>query len=138
MKKLLISMQFMILLLLFGRSNIFASEIKTELQLNLKYDDTYDITQNSSYSGYEIEKIENVIVKSNQVENGQVMSQKDTNVITAIDSTKMKATGVGTALAVLKNPNNAWDIKYVQINVEPAPLTYILVAGQSNAAGFQT
>ena len=46
MKKLLISMQFMILLLLFGRSNIFASEIKT--QLNLKYDDTYDITQNSS------------------------------------------------------------------------------------------
>ena len=31
MKKLLISMQFMILLLLFGRSNIFASEIKTQV-----------------------------------------------------------------------------------------------------------
>ena len=128
----------MILLLLFGRSNIFASEIKT--QLNLKYDDTYDITQNSSYEGYEIKEIKNVIVRSNQVANGQVMSQKDTNVITAIDSTKMKATGVGTALAVLENPNNALDdkVKIVQINVEPAPLTYILVAGQSNAAGFQT
>lgn len=84
MKKLLISMQFMILLLLFGRSNIFASEIKT--QLNLKYDDTYDITQNSSYEGYEIEKIVNGIAKSNQVANGQKMPQKDTNVITKIDS----------------------------------------------------
>ena len=40
MKKLLISMQFMILLLLFGRSNIFASEIKTQSLLNLKYDVT--------------------------------------------------------------------------------------------------
>lgn len=93
MKKLLISMQFMILLLLFGRSNIFASEIKTQSLLNLKYDDTYDITQNSSYEGYEIKEIKNVIVRSNQVANGQVMSQKkDTNVITAINSTKMKAT----------------------------------------------
>ena len=116
MKKLLISMQFMILLLLFGRSNIFASEIKT--QLNLKYDDTYDITQNSSYEGYEIEKIVNGIAISNQVANGQKMSQKDTNVITAIDSTKMKATGVGTAFAVLKNPNNALADKiFVQISV---------------------
>ena len=138
MKKLLISMQFMILLLLFGRSNIFASEIKTQSLLNLKYDDTYDITQNSSYEGYEIEKIENVIVRSKQVANGQVMSQKkDTNVITAIDSTKMKATGVGTAKAVLKNPDKSLDVKEVWISVEPAPLTYILVAGQSNAAGFQ-
>ncbi|MBD8926507.1 MAG: hypothetical protein EGR89_11125, partial [[Eubacterium] rectale] len=137
MKKLLISMQFMILLLLFGRSNIFASEIKTQLQLNLKYDDTYDITQNSSYEGYEIKDIKNGIVRSNQVANGQVMSKKDTNVITEINSTKMKATGVGTAYVVL---NNALDdkVKIVQINVEPAPLTYILVAGQSNAAGFQT
>ena len=67
------------------------------------------------------------------------MSQKDTNVITEINSTKMKATGVGTAFAVLKNPNNALADKiFVQISVEPAPLTYILVAGQSNAAGFQT
>ncbi|MEE1034653.1 MAG: hypothetical protein U0L06_08830, partial [Agathobacter sp.] len=137
MKKLLISMQFMILLLLFGRSNIFASEIKT--QLNLKYDDTYDITQNSSYEGYEIEKIVNGIAISNQVANGKVMPQKDTKVITEINSTKMKATGVGTALAVLKNPNNDLADKiFVQISVEPAPLTYILVAGQSNAAGFQT
>ena len=56
MKKLLISIQFMILLLLFGRSNIFASEIKTQSLLNLKYDDTYDITQNSSYEGYEIKR----------------------------------------------------------------------------------
>lgn len=62
----------------------------------------------------------------------------DTNVITAIDSTKMKATGVGTALAVLKNPNDLDDKIFVPISVEPAPLTYILVAGQSNAAGFQT
>lgn len=138
MKKLLISMQFMILLLLFGRSNIFASEIKTQLQLNLKYDDTYDITQNSSYEGYEIEKIENGIARSYQVANGRVMPQMDTNVITAIDSTKMKATGVGTALAVLKNPNDLDDKIFVPISVEPAPLTYILVAGQSNAAGFQT
>ncbi len=76
MKKLLISMQFMILLLLFGRSNIFASEIKTQSLLNLKYDDTYDITQNSSYEGYEIKEIKNVIVRSNQVANGQVICRR--------------------------------------------------------------
>ena len=48
MKKLLIGMQFMILLLLFGRSNIFANDLK----LQLRYDDTYEITQNNEYYNY--------------------------------------------------------------------------------------
>ena len=135
MKKLLMGLQFVILLLLFGRSNIFANDLK----LQLRYDDTYKITQNNEYYNYEIEDVHSVgTIKSKQVVNGEVTSEDDTDVVVATDKETLKATGVGTAIVTLINPSNIVDKKVIMVDVQAAPLTYIFVAGQSNAAGFNT
>lgn len=126
----------MVLLLLCGRSNIFASEVKT-----IRYDDTYDISA-AGYGNYIVadeEDIKTINVTSHQVLEGKATGALDSDVVRLTDDANrqiLKATGTGTAEVTLTNPANIEDKVTLTINVEPAKLTYMMVAGQSNAAGF--
>lgn len=99
-------------------------------ELTLEYDDRYDFSV--EYPGYTL-TIGEQNVNSYQVDEGKKTNSKDTAVLTQIDtSTAVVATGTGTAVVTLSNGS---DVVNVTVNVEPAKLTMMFLAGQSNMEG---
>lgn len=131
----------------------------TPLKLKLEYDDRYTF----DVEGYTIQSVKTETVSSYQVSGGSVTRKKDTAVLTRSSDTEVIATGVGTATVVLapdRSLQTSADVSDVPafsaaeepaaeealqaasntitytVTVEPAILTMMFVAGQSNAAGY--
>lgn len=142
MKKILISLQFTILLLLCGRSNIFAYQTATDKTVTIYYDDTYSISKagfNDYYVADAKNDIKTINISSYEVMDGKKTDTPDTDAVRLYqDGTgqTVKATGIGTAQLTLTNTEDETDKVTLTVQVKPAVLTYMMVAGQSNAAGF--
>lgn len=128
--------------------------IETE-DLTLQYDDRYSF--DAVRPGWKIASVKTIEILSNRVEAGQNTGERDKEVVLCDreNGADIEAAGVGKAklllvpaekleLAqkILKDPENVSDvhetIDAVQVNVtvEPARLTLMYVAGQSNAEGY--
>ena len=127
----------------------------TEKDLSLQYDDRYDLSEFGA--DWAILTIETKQVYSHKVISSQNMSEYDGDVILQDKEEAMNiiAVGVGRAEIILvpeekrelaeailsgtkKGESNSTAIEALRINVtvEPAPLSLIYVAGQSNAEGW--
>lgn len=125
-----------------------------EYDLKLQYDDRYSFT--TVKAGWKIVSIKTKEVLSNRVSGGKDTGERDTDVILSDEQsdTDIVAAGVGEA-EILLVPEDKWEpaqavledpakvsnseeiIDAIKINVtvEPAKLTLMYVAGQSNAEG---
>ena len=107
--------------------------------IQLSYDDRLDISE--IYPGYTI--MENGIIQnritSTQVRKGKDTAKKDTAVLTkdsGSGSTKLIATGTGTATVLLINPSQPSERIRLNVTVVPAKLTIMYLMGQSNMEGM--
>ncbi|MCD8365774.1 MAG: hypothetical protein LUC83_08210 [Clostridiales bacterium] len=124
----------------------------TEADLTVQYDDRYSLDDldavaqaeesDGDYVIYEIETDLNSIV-SFQVSGGKKTSSLDTDVVTqeSGSDTDIIAVGVGTATVYLvpesqKESGQVTSGVAVTVTVEPAVLTLMLLAGQSNMEGL--
>lgn len=123
-----------------GNNNTSAQNIFCkEDDIQLSYDDRLDISE--IYPGYTI--MENGIIQnritSTQVRNGKDTVKKDTAVLTkdsGSGSTKLIATGTGTATVLLINPSQPSERIRLNVTVVPAKLTIMYLMGQSNMEGM--
>lgn len=133
-----------------------AEEVQTETQaetlpltltLTLEYDDRYSL--DDLIEGYFVVTIYDEEAVSYQVENAQATETPDDSVISLEDGscTELAADGVGDAVMLIApesmqgeiNEDNISEyeeyIITVEVTVEPARLTLMFLAGQSNAEG---
>lgn len=126
-----------------------------EYDLKLQYDDRYSL--DTVKAGWKIVSIKTKEVLSNRVSAGKDTGERDTDVILSDEQsdTDIVAVGVGEA-EILLVPEDKWepaqavledpakvsnseeiiDAIKINITVEPAKLTLMYVAGQSNAEGY--
>ncbi|MCC8181845.1 MAG: hypothetical protein LIO45_02530, partial [Clostridiales bacterium] len=104
--------------------------------LTLEYDDHWSLSDylSEDLTGYTISGIQTNTVTSYQVSGGKKTKTRDTSVVTANGTNGLIASGVGTATVTLSNSKTG-DQATLSVTVEPATLTVMLVAGQSNAEG---
>ena len=125
-----------------------------EVDLTLQYDDRYSFSD--MIEGYSIISIENEEITSYQVSGGCKTKEFDMNVVSLNPDSEndIIATGVGRAVVLLvpkesadeasalisgqADPEWSGTIRALQVNVtvQPARLTLMYVAGQSNAEGL--
>ena len=127
----------------------------TETDLSLQYDDRYDLSEYGE--NWRILSVETKEVHSYKVVSGESTAEYDSAVITLDKDNEMDiiASGVGKAEILLVpedklelakkalasagetgNYNETIEILRLNVTVEPAPLSLIYVAGQSNAEGW--
>lgn len=126
-----------------------------EYDLKLQYDDRYSL--DTVKAGWEIVSIKTKEVLSNRVSAGKDTGERDTEVILSDEQsdTDIVAVGVGEA-EILLVPEDKWELAQavlgdpakvsnsdeiidaikINVTVEPAKLTLMYVAGQSNAEGY--
>ena len=126
-----------------------------EYDLKLQYDDRYSFT--TVKAGWKIVSIKTKEVLSNRVSGGKDTGERDTDVILSDEQsdTDIVAAGVGEA-EILLVPEDKWELAQavledpakvsnseeiidaikINVTVEPAKLTLMYVAGQSNAEGY--
>lgn len=116
-----------------------ASILKAEkIPSTLEYDDRLDISDYKE--GYVVVSIENENAVSYAVKNGEVTEDLDSSVLSLADgsTTELIADGVGTASIIIAPEGSEDDDAErltIDITVEPATLTLMLIGGQSNASG---
>ena len=128
-----------------GEQDTPASEPQVQKkELSLEYDDRYSLSQLTDDSNeWVIQSIKTEEVSSRQVSRGEATGGKDTDVIRreAEGSLNIVAVGVGKAEICLVPKDEAEAEEPTQkiqihVTVEPATLTVMYVAGQSNAEGW--
>lgn len=116
--------------------------IENELNIELKYDDFFDIT--SLYDDYVIAKIEDKEVTSYQVEAGKKTPLKDTCVAEKSNKTQLHASGCGSSLVYLVHSSdeksyvngNVVHAVLLNVTVNKSDLTVVYGLGQSNMEGY--
>lgn len=111
--------------------------------LELTYDDRYSVDsdqEHEEYAGYKIDHVTSLTRNSHPVQNGEVQSELEDEVLTKVDDDTVKASGVGTAILTLvpkeENTEAEYDEIYVHVTVTAAPLTVMYLMGQSNMEGM--
>ncbi len=115
-----------------------AAETTASGVLTLRYDDRYSFSdyEDADLSGYVISEIRTEHISSYQVSGGTKTDTLDAAVVTENSGGDgMIATGVGTATVTLYKEKTESTIT-LSVTVEPAPLTVMFIAGQSNAEGI--
>ena len=115
-----------------------AEPVYSTYELTLRYDDRYSFSEHPQLSGYSITEIITDSVTSRQVSQGSVTSRSDTAAVMKNGNsvTDIIACGVGTATVILAPSDGSQEPAKVTVTVEPAPLTVLFIAGQSNAEGL--
>ncbi len=104
--------------------------------LTLEYDDRFSLADyaEADLADYRIVSIETDEVISYQVSGGENTGILDEAVVTANGETGLVATGVGTATVRLEKEETGTAL-LLQVEVEPATLSLLLLGGQSNGEG---
>ena len=117
---------------------VYAASGRGAYAITLEYDDRYSIDEFKS--GYVVVAISDEEAESYIVEDGTVTSSLDTSVISLADAsnTELIADGVGTAIVTIA-PKRCAGVRSrwinIKVTVEPAALSVLFLAGQSNALG---
>ncbi len=135
----------------------------TDLSLALSYDDRYDLSElqgissGTDYVIYQTEYADGQGITSYRVSEGTNTGEADEALLTLDDGTEAIATGVGSGTVWLvradqedalrkaleegdgsdnNNSQETIDVYKIAVTVEPATLTVMLLAGQSNMEGY--
>ena len=134
-------------------------ETKDLGEIDLEYDDRYVFSESladNGYANFEIAYIETEgEVESYKVSNGNVSSKKDENVLLKLETQKVVATGIGNATVVFSAKSDLETVEKLfngetiddyegeipetvsfEVEVSPATLTIMYLAGQSNMEGL--